>query len=67
MNGTPVPIERAQIRRDGPQAITRECIKRLPYEVRYELFGEISRLELDDPEETRLDFTIPPRIAPIQS
>ena len=67
-NGAAVKCERKELRRDGPLAITKECIKQLPYEVQYELFGEICALrDLGEDEELRLDFTTAAPDAPIPS
>jgi hypothetical protein len=61
-DGTVIPFETERIARDGPQAVTVAAIRKLPQEVKRELFGEISELKtLSEDEGMRLDFTIPER------
>ncbi len=67
-NGQAVKCERKELRRDGPLAITKQCIQQLPYDAQYELFGEICALrDLSDDEGMRLDFTLPAPDAPTPS
>jgi hypothetical protein len=59
-NGSAVKCERKELRRGGPLAITQPCIQQIPYDVQYELFGEILTLrDLSEDEGMRLDFTSP--------